>query len=125
MHNLERDSVAKELIRPDKDSAQARELMLAVEKLNLHLEQRQLGKPILCEVVGSQPLEWVIVVPGDDGSYTLQALRHLVEGESIALKRRDHVQIVRGTLHRCHKAVREGDHPNLHLAGLKIALGEF
>jgi len=125
MHSDERDSVAKELIRPDKDSAQARELMQAVEKLNLRLDLRHRAKPILCEVLGSQPLEWVVVVSGDDGSYTLQALRHLVEGESIALKRRDHAQIVRGTLHRCRKAVREGDHPNLHLAELKIALGEF
>jgi len=125
MHNLERDGVAKELIRPDKDSARARELMLAVEKLNLRLEQRHPGKTILCEVVGSQPLEWVVVIPGDEGSYTLQALHHLVEGESITLKRRDHAQVVSGTLYHCRKAVREGDHPNLHIAGLKTAPGAF
>ena len=125
MHNDERDSVAKELIRPDKDSAQARELMQAVEKLNLRLDLRHRAKPIICEVVGSQPLELVVVVADDQGSYTLQALHHLVEGENITLKRRDCTQIVSGTLHRCRKAVREGDHLNLHLADLKTASGTF
>ena len=125
MHNPERDSVAKELIRPDKDSAQARELMRAVERLNLHLEQRHLVKPIVCEVVGSQPLELVAVVPGDEGSYTLLALHHLVEGEGITLKCREHAKIVSGALYHCRKAVREGDHPNLHLSDLKTAPGAF
>ena len=123
MHNPERDDVAKELIMPD--DASALELMRAVDKLNLRLEQRRPGKPIVCEVIGSDPLELVVVIPGDQDSYTLQALRHLVEGESITLKRRDHGKVVSGTLYHCRKAVREGDHPNLHLAGLKTAPGAF
>ena len=123
MHNLERDDVAKELIHAD--SEQAERLLKAVDRLNLRLEQRHPGKPIVCEVVGSSPLELVVVVPGDENSYTLQALRHLVEGESIILKRRDHGHVVTGTLYHCRKAARDGDHPNLHLAGLKVAPGAF
>jgi hypothetical protein len=123
MHSLERDDVAKELAHAD--GAEAERLMNAVDKLNLRLEQRSPGKPIVCEVVGSDPLELVVVIPGDKDSYTLQALRHLVEGESITLKRRDHGKVVSGTLYHCRKAVREGDHPNLHLAGLKVAPGAF
>jgi len=91
----------------------------------MRLEQRQPGKPIVCEVIGSDPLELVVVIPGDASSYTLQALRRLVEGESITLRRRDHGHVVTGTLYHCRKAVRDGDHPNLHLAGLKVAPGAF
>jgi len=123
MHNLERDDVAKELAHADGE--QAERLMHAVDKLNLRLEQRHPGKPIVCEVIGSDPLELVVVIPGDENSYTLQALRHLVEGESIALRPRDHSKVVSGTLYHCRKAQRTGDHPNLHLAGLKVALGAF
>jgi len=79
----------------------------------------------VCEVIGSTPLELVVVIPGDEGSYTLQALRPLTEGESITLKRRDHAQVVTGTLYHCRKAQRAGDHPNLYLAGLKTAPGAF
>jgi len=123
MHNLERDDVAKELVHADGE--QAERLMNMVDKLNLRLEQRYPGKPIVCEVVGSAPLELVVVIPGGEGSYTLQALHHLVEGESITLKRRDNAQTVSGTLYRCRKAERGDEHPDLYLAGLKTAPGAF
>jgi len=123
MHNLERDDVAKELAHDA--GAEAERLMSAVEVLNLRLEQRHPGKPIVCEVLGSGSRELVVIIPGDEGSYTLQALHHLVEGESITLKRRDNAQVVTGTLYHCRKAERDVDHPNLHLAGLKAAPGAF
>lgn len=123
MHNLERDDVEKELLHAD--GAEAARLMKEADKLNLRLEQRCPGKPIVCEVVGSHPLELVVVIPGSDGSYTLQALRHLVEGESITLKRRDHSYSVMCTLYNCRKAQRESDHAKLYLAGLKVAPGAF
>ena len=118
MHNYERDDVDKAQIQPDNPSAQAR--MDALDKLNLHSEQRRPGKPIVCEVVGSHPLELVVVVPGDQDSYTLQALRPLVEGDTVVLRRRGGSDVVQGTLYHCRKAQRAGDHPDLHLAGLKI-----
>ena len=121
MHNTERDDIAKELAHAD--GVEAERLMRAADALNLRLEQRHPGKPIVCEVIGSEPLELVVVIPGDENSYTLQALRPLVEGESITLKRRDRATVVSGTLYHCRKAVREGDHPNLYLAGLKTAPG--
>jgi hypothetical protein len=123
MHNLERDDVAKELLMPE--DAGAKRLLQSVEKMNLRLELRQPGKPIVCEVVGSQPVELVVVVPGDQDSYTLQALRPLIEGEHITLKRHGSERVVSGTLYHCRKAQRESDHAKLHLAGLKVAPGAF
>jgi hypothetical protein len=123
MHNPERDDVAKELVGAN--SREAEILMSAADALNLRLDQRHPGKPIVCEVVGSDPLELVVVIPGDEGSYTLQALRRLTAGERITLKRRDNAQVVSGTLYRCRKSQRDGGHPNLHLASLKTAPGAF
>jgi len=123
MHNLERDDVAKELIGAD--SFEAELLMSAADALNLRIDLRHPGTPMVCEVVGSDPLELVVVIPGDEGSYTLQALRRLREGEHITLKQRDNVRVVRGTLYRCRKAQRSGEHPSLYLAGLKTAPGAF
>jgi hypothetical protein len=121
MHNLERDDVAKEQLSPE--DASAKRLFQAAEEMYLRLELRHPGKPIVCEVVGSQPVEIVVVVPGDEDSYTLQALRPLIEGEHITLKRRGSDRVVSGTLYHCRKAQRESDHANLHLAGLKVAPG--
>ncbi|OYY74156.1 MAG: hypothetical protein B7Y40_06220 [Gammaproteobacteria bacterium 28-57-27] len=121
MHNTERDDVAKELAHIE--GLEAERLMRDADVLNLRLEQRSPGKPVVCEVIGSTPLELVVVIPGDQDSYTLQALRPLTEGESITLKRRDRAHVVTGTLYHCRKAQRESDHPNLHLAGLKIPPG--
>lgn len=123
MHNLERDDVAKELVGAHSHEADL--LMSAADALNLRVDQRHPGKPIVCEVVGSDPLELMVVVPGDAGSYTLLALRRLTEGERITLKQRDGTRVVTGTLYRCRKSQREGEHPNLHLAGLKTAPGAF
>ncbi|MEW5838919.1 MAG: hypothetical protein AB1717_08825 [Pseudomonadota bacterium] len=121
MHNIERDDVSKELLEPENPSAQS--LFKAVDKLKLHIEQRHPGKPIVCEVVGSKPLELVIVIPGDDQSYTLQALRPLHRGEQLVLRRRGGGDLVEGWLYNCRKGIRDNDPPNLHLAGLKITQG--
>ena len=123
MHNLERDDVAKELGPPDDASAQT--LLKAVDKLNLRIEKRHPGKPIVCELIGSDPLELIVIVPGDANSYTLQALRPLTEGDTVVLRRRGGTEVVHGTLYHCRKAQREGDHPHLYLAGLKITQGIF
>lgn len=123
MHNSERDDVEKALILPEDDSDNAADLLKAVEKLNLHIEQRRPGKPIVCEVIGSDPLELVVVIPGDKGSYTLQALRPLAEGEPIVLRRRGGKDVIHAMLYHCRKAQRGEDHPKLHLAGLKITEG--
>ena len=121
MHNLERDDVAKELVGAN--SFEAEILMSAADALNLRVDQRHPGEPIVCEVVGSEPLELVVVIPGDAGSYTLQALRPLAEGKRITLKQRNGARVVAGTLYRCRKAQRSGEHPDLYLAGLKTAPG--
>ena len=123
MHNTERDDVAKEQIVSDETSARA--LLKKVDSLNLHLEQRHPGKPLVCEVVGSEPLELVVVVPGESGAYTLQALRPLAEGEDVVLKIRGGSSGVHANLFNCRKARREGDHPQLHLATLHITQGSF
>jgi len=123
MHNFERDDVTKEQVGAHSHEAEL--LMSAADALNFRLDQRHPGEPIVCEVVGSAPLELVVVIPGDQGSYTLQALRRLTEGEHITLKQRDGARVVSGTLYRCRKSQREGEHPNLHLAGLKTAPGAF
>lgn len=121
MHNVERDDVEKELAHAD--SLEAARLMRDRNVASLRIEQRNPGKPIVCEVIGSAQLELVVVIPAEKGTYTLQALRPLPEGESITLKRRDNGSVVAGTLHNCRKAQRASDHPNLHLAGLSIPPG--
>ncbi len=123
MHNTERDDVEKELVISD--DATAQKLFQAIDKLNLRIEQRRPGKPIVCELLDSEPLELIVIVPGDQDSYTLQALRPLAEGDTVALRRRGGTEVVHGTLYHCRKAQREGDHPHLHLAGLKITQGIF
>lgn len=121
MHNVERDDTEKELAHAD--SIEAARLMRERDVLSLRLEQRNPGKPIVCEVIGSAQLELVVVIPAEKGTYTLQALRPLPEGGSITLKRRDDGSVVTGTLNNCRKAQRASDHPNLHLADFGIPPG--
>ncbi len=123
MHNTERDDAPKDLVIADDVSA--RELLHKVDSLGLRIEQRRPGKPIVCEVVGSSPLELVVVIEHDNHTHTLQALRALHEGEEMVLKRRGGDASVHATLFHCRKAQRAEDHPQLHLANLRITQGSL
>jgi len=125
MHNTERDDVARKLVLPEGELGER--WLESLKGLNMVIEQRHEGIPIVCEVLKSSAVgsshELVVVVPGKENSYTLHALRPLREGEKLVLRRRDNHEEVHGMLYYSRDTQREGDPKNLHIAGLKVTQG--